>query len=73
MAAPNLRWITPSLVAIAVALLGQVWHATGKLQDSMSDVRERLARVETALGVKSPAPKGVQLQPVADIQAASVP
>lgn len=45
----RLRLITPTLVSIGIALLGVVLSDMRDLQRDVTDVRERLARVETSL------------------------
>lgn len=45
----RLRLITPTLVSVGVAMLGVVVSDMRDLQRDVSDVRERLARVETAI------------------------
>lgn len=45
----RLRLITPTLVSIGIGMLGVVYGAVRELERGMTDVRERLARVETSL------------------------
>lgn len=47
----HLRLITPALVSIGIALLGLVLAGMRDLQRDVTDVRERLARVEVVLKV----------------------
>lgn len=45
----RLRLVTPTLVSIGIALLGVVLSDMRDLQRDVTDVRERLARVEASL------------------------
>lgn len=49
----RLRLLTPTLVSIGIALLGVVLSDMRDLQRDVTDVRERLARVETSLVEKN--------------------
>ncbi len=50
--------VIAQLVALALAVLGIIWHQqrqTDKLRDQITDVKERLARMEGYLHIGMPA------------------